>query len=151
MSRTEWMFRSMDRYVVMISAFDNVQLNCALRVFVIAMSGDARRRAPERHPVPDTREARTAGPGLRPLLGRQSGPTRGGASAPRSGALRPRGARGRPPCSAGRSASSHVRTGGIRPCASARVDRKSRLAVPASLRRAPPASDPFALQASEPR
>ena len=121
------------RYVVISIAFDNAQLTVAIQNRVSISSQDAGRRARSVHAVPDAREARPAGRGLRPLLGRRPGPTHGGA-APRSGAVRAtREARGGNARGERWNAGSHVRIGGDRPCASARVDQESRLAVPASL------------------
>jgi hypothetical protein len=135
MTGTDCVFRFMWRYVRLSIAFDNVQLNDAIENRPTTIVGGTRRRVPAARAVPDAREARPAGRGLRPRGCRRSGPTRGRA-APRSGAVRAaRGARGTPPRVAMWSTGSHVRTGVARPCASARADREGRLAVPASLPR----------------
>ena len=83
---TDCVFRIMRRYVRLSIAFDNVQLIVAIRKRLSVTYVDASRRAHSVHALPNAREARTAGRGLRPLVGRRSGPTRGG-TAPRSGAV----------------------------------------------------------------
>jgi hypothetical protein len=121
------------RYVRLSIAFDNVQLIVAIRNRLSLAREDAGRRAPPSLAVLNAREARSAGRGLRPLVGRRPGPARGGA-APRSGAVRAARVAGHGHVRGERwSAGSQVRTGGSRPCASAWVDQESRLAVPASL------------------
>ena len=131
MSTTDCVF--IGTFVSLTIAFDNVQLSIAIDNRLSVSSGDAGRRALLLLAVPDAREARSAGRGLRPLLGRRFVPTRGGA-APRSGAVRAaREARGGQARDERWSAGSQVRTGGVRPCASAWGDQESRLAVPASL------------------
>jgi hypothetical protein len=131
MSTTDCVF--ICAYVRLRIAFDNLLLIVAIRNRLSVVHSDAGRRSRSVHAVPNAREARAAGRGLRPLVGRRPGPTRGGA-APRSGAVRgARGARDGHARGERWSAGSQVRTGGVRPCASARVDQESRLAVPASL------------------
>src|SRR5580704_10371399 len=123
MSTTDCVF--MSPYVRLSIAFDNRLLIVAIRNRLSVVHRDAGRRGRSVHAVPNAREARAAGRGLRPFIGRRPGPTRGGA-APRSGAVRAaRGARGGHARGERWSAGSQVRTGGTRPRASAWVDQES--------------------------